>query len=172
MFLDSKHGGYFASKSGDPEIVLRLKDDQDGAEPSSNSVSAMNLFRLARLLGVDGKLYEKRAEDILKLYSERLDQMPVAMPALVDANLFRLQCTGVLILTGDLNTHPILTGIRSQYIPSVPLLHWTGNEDLIRNIHQEIAGLEQGVEGAYLLRNGQLSDNIESVEKLKDLLKP
>lgn len=172
MFLDSKHGGYFASKSGDPEIVLRLKDDQDGAEPSSNSVSAMNLFRLARLLGVDGKLYEKKAEDILKLYSERLDQMPVAMPALVDANLFRLQCTGVLILTGELNTHPILTGIRSQYIPSVPLLHWTGKEDLIRNIHQEIAGLEQGVEGAYLLRNGQLSDNIQSVEKLKDLLKP
>ena len=45
LFLDSPKGGYFASQEGDEEIVLRLKDDHDGAEPSSNSVAAMNLLR-------------------------------------------------------------------------------------------------------------------------------
>ena len=45
LFLDADKGGYFTSRAGDKEIVLRLKDDQDGAEPCSNSVSAMNLVR-------------------------------------------------------------------------------------------------------------------------------
>jgi len=68
LFLDQEKGGYFASKSGDSEIVLRLKDDQDGDEPSSNSVSAMNLLRLGKIL--NKKKYSLEAEKIIKLFNE------------------------------------------------------------------------------------------------------
>ena len=45
LFWDSKHGGYFATSGDDPSILVRMRDDYDGAEPSPNSVAAMNLLR-------------------------------------------------------------------------------------------------------------------------------
>jgi uncharacterized protein YyaL (SSP411 family) len=40
-------GGYFSVPEGDPSILLRQKEDYDGAEPAPSSVAASNLFRLA-----------------------------------------------------------------------------------------------------------------------------
>jgi uncharacterized protein YyaL (SSP411 family) len=48
-FLDEKAGGYFNSAADDPSIVLRLKEDYDGAEPTPGSVAASNLLRLAAI---------------------------------------------------------------------------------------------------------------------------
>ena len=42
---------------------------QDGAEPASNSVSAMNLVRLYKLTG--DQAYKTRAEDLFRLFSSR-----------------------------------------------------------------------------------------------------
>ena len=46
LFWDEARGGYFNSAAGDPSIVLRLREDYDGAEPAASSVAAMNLLRL------------------------------------------------------------------------------------------------------------------------------
>ena len=50
QFWDPAGKGYFTSAEGDPTIVLRMKESQDGAEPNSNSVSALNLLRLHQML--------------------------------------------------------------------------------------------------------------------------
>ncbi|XP_016317193.1 spermatogenesis-associated protein 20 [Sinocyclocheilus anshuiensis] len=44
LFWDSQGSSYFCSGPSDPTLLLALKQDQDGAEPSENSVSAMNLL--------------------------------------------------------------------------------------------------------------------------------
>jgi uncharacterized protein YyaL (SSP411 family) len=44
LFWDAEASGYFLSAAGDPSIVLRLKEDQDGVEPASNSVRSTNLL--------------------------------------------------------------------------------------------------------------------------------
>ena len=50
LFLDAEHGGYFSVRCGrDPHILLRMKEDYDGAEPSPNSVAALNLLRLGQM---------------------------------------------------------------------------------------------------------------------------
>jgi uncharacterized protein YyaL (SSP411 family) len=54
-------GGYFNSVAGDPNLVLRLKEDYDGAEPAPSSVAAMNLLRLAAMLG-DGEAGGEKGE--------------------------------------------------------------------------------------------------------------
>jgi uncharacterized protein YyaL (SSP411 family) len=46
-FEDPGAGGFFNATAGDASLVLRVKEDYDGAEPSGNSVAALNLLRLA-----------------------------------------------------------------------------------------------------------------------------
>ena len=34
LFEDREHGGFFSTAAGDDSLVLRVKEDYDGAEPS------------------------------------------------------------------------------------------------------------------------------------------
>jgi len=61
LFWDAAAGGYFNSAAADASIVLRLKEDYDGAEPAPSSVAAMNLLRLAAIFGEGKSGQEKRA---------------------------------------------------------------------------------------------------------------
>ncbi len=45
LFEDREHGAFFSVAASDEELVLRLKDDYDGAEPSGNSGMAMVLLQ-------------------------------------------------------------------------------------------------------------------------------
>ncbi|XP_014217947.1 spermatogenesis-associated protein 20-like [Copidosoma floridanum] len=49
LFWDSTGGGYYATEDNN-SVILRLKDDQDGAEPSGNSTACGNLISLASYL--------------------------------------------------------------------------------------------------------------------------
>ena len=51
LFEDTSSGGFFSTAAGDPDLVMRMKDDYDGAEPSGNSIAVMNLLRLAQITG-------------------------------------------------------------------------------------------------------------------------
>ena len=62
--------------TGDPSIVLRMKEDQDGAEPNSNSVSSLNLVRLHQLLpdypNPSGGGFIDRAKQTIATFQETL----------------------------------------------------------------------------------------------------
>ena len=60
--------------------------DQDGAEPSANSVSAMNLLRLSQIL--DQPDWRQKAVTIFRAFSERLEKIPLALPEMVSALMF------------------------------------------------------------------------------------
>src|SRR6266496_976234 len=49
LFFDEKNGGYFSTSGKDESVFLRMKDDNDGAEPAASSVAALNLFRLSQI---------------------------------------------------------------------------------------------------------------------------
>src|SRR5579884_1211951 len=50
LFEDQEYGGFFSTRAGDSNLILRMKDDYDGAEPSGNSIAASVLIRLARIM--------------------------------------------------------------------------------------------------------------------------
>jgi uncharacterized protein YyaL (SSP411 family) len=70
-------------------LILRVKDDYDGAEPSGNSVATLALLKLAAITGRED--FKKPAEATLRLFAHRLQHFPQAMPFMLHALDFSLQ---------------------------------------------------------------------------------
>jgi uncharacterized protein YyaL (SSP411 family) len=107
LFWDAERGGYFNSAAGAEDIVLRLKDDYDGAEPTPSSVAAMNLLRLAAMLG-DESLKEKtelsylqRAVATLEALRGQWTRVPQALPQLLCALELAFLPPRHVVLAGD-----------------------------------------------------------------------
>ncbi|KAK2536897.1 Spata20 [Columba livia] len=83
LFWDSKGFAYFSSEAGDPSLLLRLKGDQDGAEPTANSVTVTNLLRAACYSG--HMEWVEKAGQILAAFSERLQKIPITLPEMARA---------------------------------------------------------------------------------------
>ncbi|XP_077044316.1 spermatogenesis-associated protein 20 isoform X5 [Agelaius phoeniceus] len=83
LFWDPKGFAYFSTEANDPSLLLRLKDDQDGAEPTPNSIAVTNLLRAACYSGhMD---WVEKAGKILAAFSERLQKIPISLPEMVRA---------------------------------------------------------------------------------------
>ncbi|XP_006645291.1 spermatogenesis-associated protein 20 isoform X2 [Oryza brachyantha] len=81
LFLDKQGGGYFNTPGEDPSVLLRVKEDYDGAEPSGNSVAAINLIRLSSIFDAaksDG--YRHNVEHLLAVFQKRLRELGIALP--------------------------------------------------------------------------------------------
>jgi uncharacterized protein len=88
-FYDAKDGGFWQAPQDATDLILRVKDDYDGAEPSGNSVAIMSLFKLAAL--TERKEYRDAAEKSLKLFSDRLQRIPQAVPYMLMALDFSIE---------------------------------------------------------------------------------
>ncbi len=83
QFEDSVHGGFFSTAAEDPAIVLRIKDEYDGAEPSGNAAAADALLRLAKITG-DAE-YSRRASNVFVCLAKKVSQQPTTAPFLLAA---------------------------------------------------------------------------------------
>src|SRR5579885_589915 len=83
QFEDSENGGFFSTAGRVDDLLLRIKDDYDGAEPSGNSVATDLLERLAHLTG-DQEL-QRRAERSLESFAPKLKAQPTIAPQMLVA---------------------------------------------------------------------------------------
>ncbi|MSO46455.1 MAG: thioredoxin domain-containing protein [Acidobacteria bacterium] len=51
LFWDPTEGGWFSTTGRDASVLLRLKEEYDGAEPAASSVAVLNLLALSHLTG-------------------------------------------------------------------------------------------------------------------------
>ncbi|KAI0510384.1 hypothetical protein KFK09_010985 [Dendrobium nobile] len=102
LFLDAEGGGYF-NTSGDPSVLLRVKEDYDGAEPSGNSISAINLIRLSSMLvGGLSEYYKRNAEHLLAVFEDRLKEQSMAVPLMAcAADMLYVPSRQQVVLVGD-----------------------------------------------------------------------
>jgi uncharacterized protein YyaL (SSP411 family) len=98
-FEDKSEGGFFSTARDEGgELVLRLKDDYDGAEPSGNSVAVMNLLRLAQYTGKSE--LDEAAGDALAAFARRINQQPVTIPQMLCALMHRAAPKSQVVLAG------------------------------------------------------------------------
>jgi len=83
LFWDEQAGGWFSTTGKDPNVLLRMKEDYDGAEPTASSVSVLNLLVLSHL--VQDAAWHDRIEKTLKLFGTRLEQMGRGVPMMAAA---------------------------------------------------------------------------------------
>jgi hypothetical protein len=81
LFWDEVNGGYFSSSGKDASVLVRLKEDHDGAEPAPGSVAVLNLLRLGRMLGDEARV--RRAERTLLASGDTWYRSAQALPLML-----------------------------------------------------------------------------------------
>jgi hypothetical protein len=126
-FYDPENGGFFESAAGAPDLILRVKEDYDGAEPSGNSVAALALLRLSAITGRPE--FRSAAEKTLRLLSRRLEELPQASPNLLLALDFYLTEPHRAVVAGDPrspSTRALLKAVHSVYQPAKVVMGQAG----------------------------------------------
>lgn len=118
LFWDSSGAGFFDTDGKDSSLLVRMKESYDGAEPSGNSVSVLNLLRLAELTGE--KQLKDYAEKSLKYFSGLLQQSPQTAPLMMSAVDSYLAAPMHLILAGGKSEAEQFAGAVSKfYLPDL-----------------------------------------------------
>lgn len=173
LFWDETEGGYFNSVSTDNSIVLRLKEDQDGAEPNPNSVAVTNLLRLSSFLD-DGRLRDK-ATKILALYSQRLMKLPLALPEMMNGLVLYATPVTQIVIVGNQDskdTRALLACVHQHFLPFKVLILDDGSSENILHRRLSLLNLEtkNGEATVYVCQNNTCSLPVSSVHDLKKLL--
>ncbi|PIK58501.1 hypothetical protein BSL78_04581 [Apostichopus japonicus] len=175
LFWDAEMAGYFSATGKDDSILLRLKEDQDGAEPSGNSVAALNLVRLARLFNRQD--WKEKAEKLLTAFSDRLSKIPMALPEMISGLMFYHKTPQQIIVRGERaseETEALLKCIHAHHLPNKVLLLADGdaesflykNVDLLKSLE-----MKDGKSTGYVCENFECQLPVNSLSQLEELLK-
>ena len=135
-FWDDISGGFYFTADDGENLLLRNKEIYDGAIPSGNSVSMLNLLRLDRITANSD--FEEKAEKIGSAFSKTIKQFPAAHTELMVALDFGVGPSYEVVIVGDSqadDTKAMIKAIRRQFVPNkVVLLRQTEKEepDIIR----------------------------------------
>jgi uncharacterized protein YyaL (SSP411 family) len=135
-FYDSEAGGFWQSAAGAKDLILRVKEAYDVAEPSGNSVAILALLKLGAITGK--KLFTEAAEKSLRLFAARLQQAPQAVPYMLMALDFQLQEPQRAVVAGDPNcqsTQDLVSALHSVYQPNKVIL---GNEGSVEEFARSL----------------------------------
>ncbi|PKA58457.1 dTMP kinase [Apostasia shenzhenica] len=127
VFLDKEGGGYFNTPGDDPYVLLRVKEDYDGAEPSGNSVSAINLIRLSSMLtGELSKYYRQNAEHLLVVFENLLKEQSIAVPLMCcAADMLVVPSWRQVVIVGDkmsMEFNEMVATVHASYDPSTTVI--------------------------------------------------
>ena len=177
LFWDEQNGGYFSNTGEDATILLRMKEDNDSAEPAPSSIGARNLLRLGQIRA--SSKWRKRAEKTIAAFSGALDHFPSAMPQLLVALDYSLAKPKQIVIAGRpgaMDTRDLLDEVHKHYLPqSVVLLADAGQGQ--KYLAQNLPELETmkpigGKAAAYVCENFTCKAPVTTVEELRKLLTP
>jgi uncharacterized protein YyaL (SSP411 family) len=177
LFLDHENGGYFSTTGQDQNVVLRMKDENDGAEPAPSSVAALNLLRLAQIQGRTD--WQEQAAKTIGAFDATLTKFPSAMPQMLVALDFLSSPPRQIVIaggTGASDTRALLSEVHRHFLPNKILLRADGGEgqqylgerlEAIRAM-----GMVKGKAAAYICENFTCEAPVTDPEALREMLSP
>jgi uncharacterized protein len=174
LFEDRERGGFFSTEEGGADLVLRLKDDYDGAEPSGNSGMALALLRLARMTGRDD--FRQAAERTLAAFDSRLKTQGAGLPQMLVAYAYAAARPQEIVLAGPMlvqqrpplpegdgsDMPAMLAAIRRHFLPNTVIL-------MARETGRSMPAIEDRAT-AYVCENYTCKLPATSVEELEKQL--
>jgi uncharacterized protein len=142
QFYDSEGGGFWQSNSESSHLILRLKEDYDGAEPSGNSVAMLALQKLAGMC--DRGDYLAKVSQCMKAFAERMEQLPQAVPLMLLSLDFSLNPPRRIVIHGDRadpRVRDLIRAAHSVYQPNKVVL---GTEGALDPFVQSLGGEAKG----------------------------
>jgi uncharacterized protein YyaL (SSP411 family) len=138
LFWDPVDGGWFSTTGKDPSVLLRLKEEYDGAEPAASSVAVLSLLTLSHLtptpdtpapdsqdLGVGasgvGSSYAERVERAFGAFGASASMRGRSVPMMLTAlSTYHAGMPQVVIAgePGAADTRALTDVIRSRYMPT------------------------------------------------------
>jgi len=116
LFWDDKDGAWFSTTGRDANVLLRMKEDYDGAEPTASAVSVFNLLTLSHL--VENPVWAGRIEQTFRYFGSRIEQMGRAVPMMAAA--LGAQTAGIrqVVLVSDEGAgHDLQALVARTYMP-------------------------------------------------------
>jgi hypothetical protein len=180
LFADEELGGFFETSGADQSVLVRLKADYDGAEPTGNSVSALNLLRLAWITGKEEWL--KRGGATIEAFGNRLNEYPPILPQMLVAHDFKGSKPRQIVVAGKLgrpDTEIMLAMIRKRFLPGKIVLLADGGpgQEFLEKYQPMLAELpaQENKTTVYLCENfscqlptsdlAELAKRLEALEK-------
>ena len=117
LFWDEEGGGWFATTGEDPSVLLRVKEEYDGAEPAASSVAVENLLTLMHLR--DDADAAARVEQTLGR-GTRLGQAARAVPLMMAALVrYHAPATQIVIVGAPdaAETRALERVVAARYLP-------------------------------------------------------
>jgi len=154
LFQDAAAGGFFSSAADDATLVMRMKEDYDGAEPSGNSIAVRNLLRLAQI--TNRAEFQEAASKTLNAFGSRISNVPAAVPEMLAACEFFIGEPRQIVLVGErgaVDFAALLRALHSRFLPDRVLMRVDSDEAraFFSAGIPSIASMTQP--GAYVCRN-------------------
>lgn len=125
-FWDVGQGGFYASSEN--TFFVREKPFYDGAEPSGNSIAAMNLLRFSSFL--QDESYRQLAEKIFKAFAQTIQTNPTYLPQmLVALDYFHAKPKEIVIVNDT-----AIDVMRKTYIPNRVWVRAKSNDQQLANV--------------------------------------
>lgn len=170
LFWDDKDGGYFYSHENSPNVVVRLKEDSDGAEPCGNSVAAANLITLSHYF--DEKSYLDKAKKLFDYFSPS-DPFGYILPKMLSSLILNDMGLDLIAVVGPDSESKEYFGILQKfYIPGIIIVHVDPERPGASGIKiRENYKMVNGKTTVYVCRNKVCHLPITDPKKLEDNLK-
>ena len=176
LFFDEKNGGYFSNSGRDESVFVRMKDDNDGAEPAASSIAALNLLRLSQIY--DDPQMAERAKKTIDAFATILLQFPSGMPQMlvaVENSLGKPRQIVIAGKKGSSETKALLKEVHRHLLPNTIVILADANEGQKylgeRNEAVRAMSLVEGKPAAYVCENFTCKAPVTDVKRLSDLLK-
>ncbi len=177
LFWDEEKGGLFFYGSDGEQLLTRMKEIYDGAQPSGNSIAALNLQRLARYT-YNANLAQK-AEEQLRAFAGSVTRYPSGHAMFLSAVDFAIGAPVEIVIadgkgSDNSNSKAMLELVHKRYLPNAIIIHVPDGPD--RDAVKKIIPMVQdklslgGRTTAYVCENYACQAPVADLDELEELL--